>query len=127
MLLAQEYGRVLAPHSNFTMFYNFLQFFTIFYNFLQFFTNLYNFLQFFYNFLQFFTFCLQFFIIFYNFLQFFTKFLQKFYKILHFFMCNYYSTFIVVLQSLWSLHTAAFIGEDWQLKHNDDCVCFSSD
>ena len=89
MLLAQEYGRVLAPHSNFTMFYNFLQFFTIFYNFLQ------------------------------N--------VTIFYQILHFFMCNYYSTFIIVLQSLWSLHTAAFIGEDWQLKHNDDCVCFSSD
>ena len=44
MLLAQEYGRVLAPHSNFTMFYKFLQFFTIFYNFLQFFTKCYNFL-----------------------------------------------------------------------------------
>ena len=70
MLPAQEYGRVLAPHSNFTMFYKFLQFFTIFYNFLQFFTIFYNFLQFFtifYNFLQFFT-------IFYKMLQFFTKF-----------------------------------------------------
>ena len=127
MLLAQEYGRVLAPHSNFTMFYNVLQ---MFYKFLQIFTIFYNFLQFFYNFLQFFTIFynfLQFFTIFYNFLQFFTKFLPNFYQILHFVMCNYYSTFIVVLQSLWSLHTAAFIGEDWQLKHNDDCVCFSSD
>ena len=47
MLLAQEYGRVLAPHSNFTMFYKFLQFFTIFYNFLQFFTIFYKMLQFF--------------------------------------------------------------------------------
>ena len=42
-------------------------------------------------------------------------------------MCNYYSTFIIVLQSLRSLYTAAFIGEDWRLKHNDDCVCLSSD
>ena len=70
MLPAQEYGRVLAPHSNFTMFYKFLQFFTIFYNFLQFFTIFYNFLQFFtifYNFLQFFTKC-------YNFLPNFTFF-----------------------------------------------------
>ena len=54
MLLAQEYGRVLAPHSNFTMFYKFLQIFTIFYNFLQFFTIFYNFLQC-YNFLPNFT------------------------------------------------------------------------
>ena len=44
MLLAQEYGRVLAPHSNFTMFYKFLQFFTIFYKMLQFFTKFYIFL-----------------------------------------------------------------------------------
>ena len=43
MLLAQEYGRVLAPHSNFTMFYKFLQFFTIFYKMLQFFTKFYIF------------------------------------------------------------------------------------
>ena len=42
-------------------------------------------------------------------------------------MCNYYSTFIIILQSLRYLHTAAFIGEDWRLKHNDDSVCLSSD
>ena len=62
---------------------------------------------------------LQFFTIFYKMLQFFTKF--------YIFLCATIIQLSLLYCRVCGLHTAAFIGEDWQLKHNDDCVCFSSD